>query len=204
MFQYLLFLLVASLSLARITETPAALRRRDIYAQIADNTCKWSNSGEPCSTGFVSVRRHGTKGNGMMWDHTQCPRGGLSTFCCPANTPHPTCLSRGHKNKGKCKPGCEANEVEVWSIKLGCRSGHQSACCMTNAKSVEAYTECRWRGNLPNVGAAKPVAKSIPTRQSRRPLDLGALTSASLVRRPSPTSLFMLRRRVLVSANESN
>jgi chitinase len=84
-----------------------------------------------------------------MWDHTQYLGRGLSSFCCPANTPQPTCTWRDHKNNGKCSSGCNLGETEVWTINMGCKSGHQSACCTVNAKSVEAYSECRWEGQAP-------------------------------------------------------
>ncbi|CAO2647471.1 Nn.00g083930.m01.CDS01 [Neocucurbitaria sp. VM-36] len=29
---------------------------------------------------------------------------------------------------------------------MGCKSGHQSACCSTNTQSVAAYNNCRWEG----------------------------------------------------------
>ena len=149
--RYLFYLvLAASNPLVRSMAIPAELKPRDGNAMIADRTCRWSNCGEPCSSGFVSVPRSGGKQGEMMWDHTHCLGRGLSTFCCPANAPQPTCTWRGHANSGKCKAGCRGGEAEVWTINMGCKSGHQSACCTTTTTCMEAYDNCRWEGEAPN------------------------------------------------------
>ncbi|KAH7074191.1 hypothetical protein FB567DRAFT_191319 [Paraphoma chrysanthemicola] len=145
----ILVYLAAISSIGTATAIPAALNPRNIDAMVADNTCRWTNCNQNCSPGFVSVARSGGARGEMMWDHTYCDRG-LSRFCCPANVPQPVCTWRGHSNSGRCKPACQIGEAEVWTIKLGCKSGHQSACCKTDTPSMQAYAHCRWEGAAPN------------------------------------------------------
>jgi hypothetical protein len=144
-----LFFLAVNASFASMVDT-RTIRPRNIDAMIVDITCRWSNCGEICSIGFVLVPRKGGAKGEMMWDHSQCNGRGISRLCCPSNQPQPTCLWRGHNNNGKCKSGCHGGEVEIWSIGVGCKSGHQSACCTTNTPSIEAYDNCRWEGDAPN------------------------------------------------------
>jgi len=148
MSKFLLLLLAASHCLARSIEIPAELKPRDIDAMIADRTCRWSNCGEQCSPGFVSVPRSGGAKDEMMWDDTQCAGRDLARLCCPANAPQPTCTWRGHHNK-KCTGGCRDGEAEVWTTNKACKAGYQSACCTTNTPSVEAYSNCQWQGSAP-------------------------------------------------------
>jgi hypothetical protein len=149
MIRRLLLVLVASALLASAASIQQ-IEPRNVDAMIVDITCRWSNCGEMCPIGFVSVPRKGGRKDEMVWDHTQCKAtGGVSRLCCPSNQPQPTCLWREFENSGKCKPGCNGGEVEVWSIGFGCKSGHQSACCTTNTPSIEAYDNCRWVGTAP-------------------------------------------------------
>jgi chitinase len=146
---FLLILTVGALSVR--AASIEIIQPRNDKPMLVDITCRWSNCGEMCPIGFVSVPRKGGKKDEMMWDHTQCKAtGGVSQLCCPSNQCQPTCLWRGFANNGKCKPGCNGGEVEVWSTGFGCKSGHQSACCTTNTPSIEAYDNCRWEGDAPN------------------------------------------------------
>jgi chitinase len=122
---------------------PAELIRRDDDLKI-QTTCRWTNCGEGCPAGFTPVlRADGNRGE-VMWDHTHCYEQGMQTFCCPGvSTEWPTCRWSGHKNSGKCQPGCPAGEVEVGTLNFGCKSGHQSACC-THSYAVAAYGQCGW------------------------------------------------------------
>lgn len=139
----LLSLLVTS-ALARSVTLPAELLSRDADDMTTAKTCRWTNCGDSCPTGFKPVPRSGGRSGEMMWDHTHCRNEGSMTLCCPTSLPQPICTWRGHRNSGKCKPGCESGEAEVWTLKIGCKSGHQSACCSTNTASVSAYNNCRW------------------------------------------------------------
>jgi chitinase len=102
-----------------------------------------------CPSGFSAVARSNGAPGEMMWDHTHCSGNGNSVFCCPSNVAQPTCRWRGHKKSGKCDGACIAGETEVWNLKYGCKSGHQSACCSVTP-SVAAYRDCRWEGDEPN------------------------------------------------------
>ena len=66
------------------------------------------------------------------------------TFCCPTSVTLPLCTWRGYSNSVKYNPGCKTNEAEVWSLKFGCKSGYQSACCTTDTENTAAYANCRW------------------------------------------------------------
>jgi chitinase len=181
MLKFFLLLLAASHSLARSIAIPAELLTRGIEpidAMIADNTCEWSNCGEPCNVGFVAVPRTGGERGEMMQDATLCGDHGLSLFCCPSNAPQPTCRWRGHHNTGKCTGGCHRGEAEVWTINAGCNSGYQSACCTTTTTGIEAYDYCRWEGTAPKcwasfVGPERICSAEYPTRAISSPAGFG-------------------------------
>ncbi|KAF2030454.1 hypothetical protein EK21DRAFT_88961 [Setomelanomma holmii] len=129
---------------------PMELQTRATYTMLADKPYRWTNCGDSCSPGFVSAPGSGGASNEMMWGHSHCKYGSLSQMCCPANAPQTTCTWRGHANSGKCTPRCKNGEAEVWTINVGCKSGHQSACYTTSTSSIEAYASCRWQGTAPN------------------------------------------------------
>lgn len=139
-------------SFSRSTATPVEVLPPDGDAMTSDTTCRWTNCGEHCPTDFNAVRRSGVRAGQNMIDSTHCPHGGAMTFCCPSCYRAPTCYWRGHHNSGKCKPGCQKGEAEVWTLGFGCKSGHQSACCTTDTESTKAYANCRWE-------ACKEVSK---------------------------------------------
>ena len=128
---------------------PKGLATRNDDDMLTDRTCRWSNCGSNCPSGFSAVARSDGAPSEMMWDHTHCNGNGNSVFCCSSNVQQPTCKWRGHKKSGKCDGACIAGEAEVWSLKYGCKSGHQSACC-SSTPSVAAYRDCRWEGDEPN------------------------------------------------------
>jgi chitinase len=145
-----LFLILAVSALFANAASINKIQPRGVQSMIVEITCRWSNCGELCPIGFVSVPRKGGAKDEMMWDHTQCRKsGGVSRLCCPSNQPQPTCLWRGFSGNGKCKPGCKGGEVEIWNIGYGCKSSYQSACCTTNTPSIEASDNCRWEGDAP-------------------------------------------------------
>jgi hypothetical protein len=149
MFAFLFLLHLPGGMFVRGVAVPEVLPPPNIDAMTTDITCRWSNCGEMCPVGFVSVPRKGGKKGEMMWDGSRCNGRGLSRLCCPSNQPQPTCRWAGHSNSGHCTPGCAGAEVEVWSISVGCKSGHQSACCTTSTSSNQAYDNCRWEGTSP-------------------------------------------------------
>ncbi|KAF1912024.1 hypothetical protein BDU57DRAFT_523336 [Ampelomyces quisqualis] len=170
MIRILQFLFAAGATIAQNTTDPKYIQLRSKQnAMMKDITCRWSGCDEQCPIGFVSVPRQGSKGE-MMVDHTVCGNNKISRLCCPSNQIQPTCQWRGISRSGNCKPGCPEGEVEVWSLRLGCNSGHQSACCTTSTPSTEAYDHCRWEGKAPDcwgTGAfqpAKPCSKDFPLK----------------------------------------
>jgi chitinase len=107
-------------------------------------TCRWTNCGESCPSGFKNVLRDGTKQ--MMTDETACAGLTPHQFCCPADQETPKCTWRGFHNSGACTPGCKSEEAEVGTLSKGCSSKHQSACCEADPV-VEAYADCKWVGS---------------------------------------------------------
>jgi chitinase len=108
--------------------------------------CRWTNCFEGCPPGFKEIQRDGHEE--IMMDRDKCPdvdynQIGFTRFCCPSEHKLPTCTWRGHKNSGNCKPGCKDDEVEVGSLRKGCKKNHQSACC-TKSPVTEAYGKCLW------------------------------------------------------------
>ncbi|KAL6885783.1 chitinase [Trichoderma evansii] len=112
---------------------------------LESKTCRWTSCFEGCPSGFKEVQRDGHKE--IMLDTTPCfGKGyGFSRLCCPTSAKSPTCTWRGHRNTGKCKPGCNDFELEVGSLSVGCRSGYQSACC-SDTLVTSLYSKCVWTG----------------------------------------------------------
>jgi chitinase len=110
-----------------IEEQPVVAR-----PMVAPELCRWSGCYEGCPSGFKAVPHDGY--DEVIMDASVCygdsaPHRGVSIFCCPSEYMIPSCTWRGHKNSGKCSPGCNSGETEVGSRRLGCRKNHQSACC---------------------------------------------------------------------------
>jgi chitinase len=148
---FAVLLTLTETAFARGIYRPQSLDRRDsLYDQTTlESTCRWTNCGEPCPPNFVAIPRGDSKTE-KMWDHTHCiVRTGLQTFCCPDTPGNPTCNWRGHHNSGHCTPGCSEGEWEVGTLKLGCKTKHQSACC-SSSLAVEAYSQCKWVGEAPH------------------------------------------------------
>ncbi|EFZ04198.1 glycoside hydrolase family 18 protein [Metarhizium robertsii ARSEF 23] len=112
---------------------------------LESKTCRWTSCYEGCPSGFKEVQRDGHEE--IMLDTTPCfGKGhGFSRLCCPTSFKSPTCTWRGHRNTGKCKPGCNDFELEVGSLDVGCRSGYQSACC-SDTLVTSLYSSCVWTG----------------------------------------------------------
>ncbi|GLB09477.1 hypothetical protein AtubIFM57258_005399 [Aspergillus tubingensis] len=114
--------------------------------------CRWTNCGDDCPNGFKEVPRDGTKLT--MTDTTGCSPSREHKFCCPASdTDFPTCTWRGFHNTGFCKAGCKDGEAEIGSLKEGCRTSHQSACC-TVTSSTKSYSKCKWFGGSPSCAGS--------------------------------------------------
>lgn len=151
MFRLLLFLFAADATIAQNTTDPGYLHPRwEQSAMMTEITCRWSNCNEQCPIGFVSVPRKGGAEGELMVDGSRCNNNEFMRLCCPSNEVQPECRWRGISKTGNCKPGCHEEEVEVWSVRVGCKSGHQSACCTTSTASMEAYENCQWVGELPD------------------------------------------------------
>lgn len=122
--------------------------------------CTWAACGQECPSGFKLMTRDG-KGKEVFGDHISCSGGGQVKLCCPADQPLPTCSWRGHRNTGWCKPGCNSDEVEIGSLRLGCSSGYQSACC-TDTASTSAWASCRWHSDGCSAGKDAPCSDEFP------------------------------------------
>ncbi|RYP74296.1 hypothetical protein DL771_003117 [Monosporascus sp. 5C6A] len=121
--------------------------------------CTWAACGQECPSGFKLIMRDGT--DEIFGDHIRCSGGGQVKLCCPANQRLPTCTWRGHRNTGRCRPGCESGEVEIGSLRLGCRSGYQSACC-TAEISTAPWGNCRWHSDNCSPGEDAPCSDEYP------------------------------------------
>lgn len=122
--------------------------------------CTWAACGQECPSGFKLMTRDG-EGKEVFGDHTRCSGGGQVKLCCPADQPLPTCSWRGHRNTGSCKPGCNGGEVEIGSLRLGCSSGYQSACCTTTT-STAPWGNCRWHSDDCSPGKDAPCSSEYP------------------------------------------
>ncbi|WPJ63608.1 hypothetical protein SMAC4_13660 [Sordaria macrospora] len=116
-------------------------------------TCRWSGCYSGCPDGFKAVQRDGHKE--AMLSTENCLADGMSVFCCPSDQDLPVCTWRGHRNSGACQPGCNSGEVSVGSLRVGCSSRHQSACC-TNVGSTSSYGMCKWVGEAPTCNKGCP------------------------------------------------
>ncbi|RYP78993.1 hypothetical protein DL769_003083 [Monosporascus sp. CRB-8-3] len=123
--------------------------------------CRWTSCFEGCPPGFKEVQRDGHKE--IMMDAAACLNGewghGFTRLCCPSNYPLPTCTWRGHRNSGRCKPGCNVGEVEVGTLRHGCSKNYQSACC-EDTDVTASWGKCIWTDCLDEgqdaCGAAWP------------------------------------------------
>ncbi|KAF2635568.1 hypothetical protein P280DRAFT_190840 [Massarina eburnea CBS 473.64] len=119
--------------------------------------------------GFIDVPREGGAEGEMMWDHSKCEGNGHQSFCCPMNLiVQPRCTWRGY-NDGRCNGRCEYDETEVGSLSVGCKKGHQKACCF-GIEGIEAYSSCIWTSDTThpnrNCAAAGEQARCTPSYSS--------------------------------------
>ncbi|GJC89959.1 killer toxin subunits alpha/beta [Colletotrichum liriopes] len=135
-----------------------------VVPSMAAKLCRWTSCFEGCPSGFKEVQRDGHKE--IMMDTSICSDQydnlGFSRLCCPSSGTLPTCTWRGHKNSGNCQPGCNAGEVEVGSLRTGCKKNWQSACC-TSSDVTKAYGTCLWSGctkDYDNICTNKAIATS--------------------------------------------
>lgn len=169
----LFFLVSAHASLLAVdAATIPSVDAGDVQTANTDQTpltCRWSNCNEQCAPGYVPVPRQGGKRDEMIWDHTHCQGVGMQLFCCPSEISQPVCRWRGHKNSGHCSPGCQRGEAEVGTLRFGCKTEHQSACCSLGIGTV-AYGSCKWhgtaplcsRGMMPGEPSHAPCSKEYP------------------------------------------
>ncbi|GKZ36090.1 hypothetical protein AbraIFM66950_006997, partial [Aspergillus brasiliensis] len=133
--------------LSQLDKATTTTKTRNTLSQ-----CRWTNCGDECPSGFKEVPRDGTELT--MTDTTGCSPSREHKFCCPASdTDFPTCTWRGFHNTGFCSAGCKDGEAEVGSLKEGCHTSHQSACC-TVTSSTKAYSKCKWFGGSPHCAAS--------------------------------------------------
>ncbi|KAH7329286.1 hypothetical protein B0I35DRAFT_473903 [Stachybotrys elegans] len=141
---------------AKAAPAMGALDRYDNHDQ-----CKWTNCGEPCPSGWTTVRRgdDGARKGEIMKDGQGCDGKAMHTFCCPAGNGIPTCGWYKHRN-GDCTPACPNNWVEVGGNNQHCYrtaggyfKGYQAACCTTEYgvgsrrglfKNMGLYRNCDW------------------------------------------------------------
>ncbi|KAG6006481.1 hypothetical protein E4U21_007025 [Claviceps maximensis] len=134
-------------------------RKKPDSPDLASKTCRWTSCFDGCPSGFKEVQRDGHKE--IMLDTSSCAgKGhGFSRLCCPTSFPSPKCLWRGHRNTGRCKPGCEEFELEVGSLNVGCHSGYQSACC-SDTLVTSLYSKCVWTACSPKTGRDACASKN--------------------------------------------
>lgn len=124
--------------------------------------CRWSDCGASCPAGWSMVERADDwktyKGQPMI-DATFCMGVGYRSWCCPPDSPLPTCGWYGF-NKGKCKAGCPDGMLEIASTGAGCRfdvpQQYQSGCCSPvdadgkELSNMALYNTCEWSQEWPN------------------------------------------------------
>lgn len=123
-------------------------------------SCTWAACGQECPSGFKLIWR-ASRPKEIFGE--ACSVGGTSKWCCPANQELPTCEWRGHRNTGSCSPGCKGDEVEVGGIRIGCKSGYQSACC-TMTESTQAWGVCGWTTGSCEMGEKQKCPAGRPNR----------------------------------------
>lgn len=127
--------------------------------------CRWSDCGASCPAGWSMVERADdwkTYKGQPMTDATFCMGVGYRSWCCPPDSPLPTCGWYGF-NKGKCKAGCPDGMLEIGSTGAGCQfdapQQYQSGCCsLVDADGKELsnlmlYNTCEWSQQWSNYDA---------------------------------------------------
>jgi GH18 family chitinase len=131
---------VKALAMSTVTDE---LETRKVHQQ-----CKWTNCFENCPAGWTLIARSDSgarKGEGML-DNASCGRRGDHLFCCPPDSPLPTCGWYGHRN-GKCngRGNCPEKTVEIGSHSRDCENNnYQAACCTFDTPSMKLYSQCTW------------------------------------------------------------
>ncbi|KAL4966223.1 uncharacterized protein BDV14DRAFT_199024 [Aspergillus stella-maris] len=120
----------------------------DLETQKVHDQCKWTNCWRNCPSGWTVIARSdgGERENEGMVDHTGCNDGTDHFFCCPPDSPQPTCGWYGHHN-GKCdgRDKCPDGMVEVGSNWEHCENNnYQAACCTFDTPSMKLYAQCQW------------------------------------------------------------
>ncbi|KAL3443940.1 hypothetical protein BJX65DRAFT_298006 [Aspergillus insuetus] len=125
-----------------------ALLEEDVNVYKVNKQCKWTNCLDGCPSGWTHVGRSddGTNGEAII-DHNNCPTGTDHFFCCPPNSPVPTCGWYHHRN-GNCngKANCPSGMLEVRSNMYHCQiqaENYEVACCTyQNIPSMKLYKQC--------------------------------------------------------------
>ncbi|KAL4744802.1 hypothetical protein BDW72DRAFT_199248 [Aspergillus terricola var. indicus] len=131
-----------------------ALSEDDVQTHTVNEQCKWTNCLDGCPSGWTHVRRSDDGSNGEAFiDHNDCPKGKDHFFCCPPDSPVPTCGWYHHRN-GNCngKDNCPAGMLEVGSNKNHCNSpttNYEVACCTyEDIPSMRLYDQCDWNSGM--------------------------------------------------------
>ncbi|KAG2001597.1 hypothetical protein GB937_010039 [Aspergillus fischeri] len=138
------------------------------------DTCKWSNCGEPCPSGWQMIKREDEwrrSSNDYMLDSTGCNGVGYRSWCCPPTTA-PKCGWYSFNN-GHCSSGCPSGSVEVGSTREGCKNyefDYQAACCTiqdsdgSEITSMALYNTCEWAASpLCDTGVCSFKGTTKPT-----------------------------------------
>lgn len=78
-----------------------------------------------------------------MADQEGCDGIGVHKFCCPPDSPLPTCGWYTHHN-GNCDQKCPDGTIEVGSNSMYCKKNYQAACCTSDTDSMKLYGKCNW------------------------------------------------------------
>ncbi|KAF2820809.1 glycoside hydrolase [Ophiobolus disseminans] len=145
--------------------------------EVAADTCKWTNCGESCPSGWFHVKRSDPRGkkDEYMYDETSCGPKGVHNFCCPTQTLQPDCGWYTQVD-GKCDPTCPQGMIEIGSYNKNCKDKktYQAACCSSSPKSMALYTKGEW-GKYPMC----EEQSSCPAGDSKKKDLLGSANAGS-------------------------
>ncbi|GIC89051.1 uncharacterized protein Aud_005452 [Aspergillus udagawae] len=117
---------------------------------IKHDQCKWTNCGEGCPPGWVTVSRSDKDrhhdGEIMLDDGGCLVEKQFHVLCCPPDQEVPTCGWYTFNN-GRCVGKCPDGMTEIGGTNRGCtgvNGNYQAACCTTGTKNMALHQKCEW------------------------------------------------------------
>ncbi|KAF7183510.1 hypothetical protein CNMCM7691_003789 [Aspergillus felis] len=117
---------------------------------IKHDQCKWTNCGEGCPSGWVTVNRSDRDRHHdgeIMLDGGGClVEKQFHVLCCPPDQEVPTCGWYTFNN-GRCEGKCPDGMTEIGGTNRGCTTvngNYQAACCTTGTKNMALHQKCEW------------------------------------------------------------